>query len=214
MSDESRSIGSLILVSAPSGAGKSSLIQALLEREPGLRLSVSHTTRPMRPGEVDGVHYHFTDRARFEAMVGEGAFVEHAEVFGNLYGTARSSLEGPLAAGRDLILEIDWQGARQVRSLFPEAVSVFIMPPSVDALRQRLRGRGQDSGQVIARRMAAARAEMAHYGEYDYLLVNDRFDRALAQLQALVVAATLRRTRQQHRQAALIRDLLAPRETG
>jgi len=188
--------GVLFVVSAPSGAGKTSLLRALLPTDGRLRLSVSHTTRPPRPGEQDGVHYHFVERARFEAMVAEGAFLEHAQVFDNLYGTAERSVRDQVAAGHDVVLEIDWQGARQVRARFPEAVTVFIAPPSVAALRERLSGRGQDGPEVIERRMRDARSELSHYGEYDYLVVNDLFEQALADLRAIVAAERLRRPRQ------------------
>ena len=178
--------GRLIILSAPSGAGKTSLARALVERLPDTVISVSHTTRPPRPGERDGVDYHFVDRPRFEAMVAEGRFLEHARVFDNYYGTDRRGVEAELAAGRNVLLDIDWQGARAVRAQMPEAVSVFILPPSREALEQRLRGRGQDSDAVIARRMRDAVAEMRHYDEYDYVVINDDFDAALADLEAIV----------------------------
>ncbi len=200
--------GTLFIVSAPSGAGKTSLVKALVERDPRVVLSVSHTTRPPRPGERDGVDYHFVDSATFERMVAEGAFLEHAEVFGNRYGTARATVERELAADRDVILEIDWQGARQVRAAMPEAVSVFILPPSREALEARLRGRGQDDETVIARRMARAVDEMSHYDEYDYLVVNDVFETALEDLLAIVRATRLRRPAQAARHAELLRRLL------
>lgn len=201
--------GILFIISAPSGAGKTSLVKALLAEAGNLTVSVSHTTRPMRPGEEDGVHYHFVDVPTFEAMVAEGAFLEYARVFDNYYGTAAAAVESQLAAGRDLVLEIDWQGARQVRERFPEAVGIFVLPPSRSALEERLRGRGQDSDEVIARRMRDARSESAHYGEYDYLVINDRFEEALAQLRAVVTAERLRLARQQVRYRALLEDLLA-----
>ena len=200
--------GILLIVSAPSGAGKTSLVRALLERDPGLGLAVSHTTRPPRAGEIDGVHYHFVEKRRFLDMANESAFLEHAEVFGNHYGTAEASVRADLAAGRDLVLEIDWQGARQVRACIPAAVSLFILPPSSSALESRLRGRGQDDDQVIARRMAKAREEMAHYGEYDYLVVNDVFDVALVDLSSVVRAERLRRARAEERLAELLPRLL------
>jgi guanylate kinase len=183
--------GTLYVISAPSGAGKTSLIKALLGRDPGLHLSVSYTTRPPRPGEIDGVHYHFVAPERFQGMVAAGAFLEHAKVFGNWYGTAEAALRNELAAGRDLILEIDWQGAHQVRQRFPEAVGIFILPPDVATLDARLRGRGQDNAAVIAGRMAQARTEIAHHLDYDYLVVNDRFDVALDDLAAIVRARRL-----------------------
>lgn len=188
--------GVLFVVSAPSGAGKTSLLRALIPADDRLRLSVSHTTRAPRPGEEDGVHYHFVDRVRFEGMVAEGAFLEHARVFDNLYGTAERSVRDQLETGHDVVLEIDWQGARQVRERFPEAVSVFIVPPSVAALRERLSGRGQDGPEVIERRMRDARSELSHFGEYDYLVVNDDFEQALADLRAIVGAERLRIPRQ------------------
>lgn len=200
--------GVLFVVSAPSGAGKTSLLRALIPTDPRLQLSVSHTTRRARPGEQDGTHYHFVDRARFEAMVAAGEFVEHARVFDNLYGTAERSVRDVLGANLDVVLEIDWQGARQVRARFPEAVSVFIVPPSVEALRERLSGRGQDSAEIIDRRMRDARSELSHFGEYDYLVVNDDFDQALADLRAIVGAERLRLPRQQARLAAALEAML------
>ena len=200
--------GVLFVVSAPSGAGKTSLLRALIPTDPRLQLSVSHTTRGARPGEQDGTHYHFVDRARFEAMVAAGEFVEHARVFDNLYGTAERSVRDVLGANFDVVLEIDWQGARQVRSRFAEAVSVFIVPPSVEALRQRLSGRGQDSAEIIDRRMRDARSELSHFGEYDYLVVNDDFDEALADLRAIVGAERLRLARQQARLGAALEAML------
>jgi guanylate kinase len=183
--------GTLYIVSAPSGAGKTSLIKALLGRDPQLHLSVSYTTRAPRPGEQDGVHYHFVDAETFRRMVGEGAFLEHAEVFGNWYGTAEAALRASLTEGQDLVLEIDWQGARQVRERFAQAVGIFILPPSVATLDARLRGRGQDDSAVIAGRMAQARAEIAHYRDYDYLVVNDDFAVALDDLAAILRARRL-----------------------
>lgn len=200
--------GVLFVVSAPSGAGKTSLLRALVPTDPRLRLSVSHTTRAPRPGEVDGIHYHFVDRPQFEAMVAADAFLEHARVFDNLYGTAEQSVRDLLGASFDVVLEIDWQGARQVRARFPEAVSVFIVPPSVAALRERLSGRGQDSTEVIDRRMRDARSELSHFGEYDYLVVNDAFAQALEDLRAIVAAERLRRPRQQTRFAAALEEML------
>lgn len=201
--------GTLLVVSAPSGAGKTSLVRALLARAPGLKLSVSYTTRPPRPGEVDGRDYHFVDAATFDAMVAADAFVEYARVFGNAYGTAEAALREVLAGGHDLLLEIDWQGARQVRARFPDAVTVFIAPPSIAALEERLRGRGSDGDEVIARRMAQARDDLAHFGEYDYLVVNDRFDAALDDLAAILAAERLRRARQSVRLADALAAMLA-----
>jgi guanylate kinase len=200
--------GVLFIVSAPSGAGKTSLLRALVPSDPRLRLSISHTTRPARPGEQDGVHYHFVDRAGFEGMAAAGEFLEHAQVFDNLYGTAERSVRDLLEDDFDVVLEIDWQGARQVRARFPEAVSVFVVPPSVEALRQRLGGRGQDSPEVIERRMRDARSELSHFAEYDYLVVNDLFEVALADLRALVTAERLRLPRQQVRLGAALEAML------
>jgi len=199
--------GVLVIVSAPSGAGKTSLIKALLERDQGLALAISFTTRAPRPGEQDGVHYHFIDMDRFVRMVGAGEFLEHAQVFGNRYGTAEATVRSEIDQGNDLLLEIDWQGARQVRDRFPFAVSIFVLPPSAQALEQRLRSRGQDSDGVIASRMAAARAEMSHYGEYDFLLVNDVFETALDELACLVRTLRLRRDHCEPRLATLLAEL-------
>ena len=199
--------GLLFIVSAPSGAGKTSLVKALVERDTGLALSVSCTTRPARAGEQDGVHYHFLDRERFECEIGEGAFLEHAEVFGNLYGTRAADVRRCLDAGQDVLLEIDWQGARQVREHFPEAIGLFVLPPSIEELERRLRGRGTDSDDVIARRMAQARDELAHFAEYSYLVVNDCFETALAALAAIVTAERQRLAYQRPRLATLL-DLI------
>jgi guanylate kinase len=201
--------GLLFVVSAPSGAGKTSLVKALLEVEPSLRLSVSYTTRAPREGEQDGVHYHFVAAATFERMAAADEFVEYARVFGNAYGTAAQTLRAGLDAGADLLLEIDWQGARQVRTRFPEAISVFIAPPSLEALEQRLRGRGKDSEDTIAARMAQARDELSHHAEYDYLVVNDDFAVALGELRAIVTAERLREPRQARRHAAVLAAMLA-----
>ncbi len=201
--------GTLFIVSAPSGAGKTSLLRRLREELPGLVISISHTTRPMRPGEVDGRDYYFVSQEEFERMLAQDAFLEHARVFGHYYGTARHQVVENLERGLDVILEIDWQGARQVRQKMPESRSIFILPPSRQVLEQRLRSRGQDSEEVIARRMGAARAEMAHYAEYDYLLVNDRFEQALSELKSIIVADRLRLPRQRDKLAGLLRNLLA-----
>lgn len=209
MTDQTAAAGTLFIVSAASGAGKTSLVKALIESTPGIVVSVSTTTRAPRPGEVDGVHYHFADKARFEAMLAEGAFLEHARVFDNLYGTSRAAVAEQLALGRDVILEIDWQGARQVREALAGTVGIFVLPPSRPELERRLRGRGQDSDEIIARRMRDAVSEMSHYGEYDYLIVNDDFATALAELRALFLARRLRREAQTARQAGLLAELLA-----
>ena len=202
--------GTLYIISAPSGAGKSSLLRALLETMGGdLALSVSHTTRRPRSGEVDGTDYHFVDGVAFEGMVGRGEFLEHARVFDNSYGTSRQSVADQLATGVDVILEIDWQGARLVRELLPEAVSIFILPPSLEALQQRLQDRGQDDDEVIARRMRDAVSEMSHYDEYDYLVINDVFQAALDELAAIIRCGQLRLAPQSRRNAALLADLLA-----
>jgi len=201
--------GTLYIISAPSGAGKSSLVNALIDSEPHIRVSVSHTTRAMRPGEVDGVHYHFVDHAQFTAMLEQGEFLEHAQVFDNFYGTSQRALEKTLAEGIDLILEIDWQGAQQVRRLMPQAKSIFILPPTREALRHRLTNRGQDSGEIIERRMREAVSEMSHYVEYDYLVINDDFGHALSDLKAVFRANQLLQSAQQQRHAGLLSELLA-----
>ncbi|MDH5408409.1 MAG: guanylate kinase [Gammaproteobacteria bacterium] len=202
-------IGTLYIIAAPSGAGKSSLVSALIESMNDISVSVSHTTRAMRPGEENGVHYHFTDIPTFEKMVAESAFLEHARVFDNYYGTSQAGIEAELAAGRDVILEIDWQGAEQVRKQMADTVGIFILPPSREALRERLQGRGQDSEEIIERRMRDAESEMSHYGEFDYLVINDDFDVALAELVAIIKARRLRQAAQSQRQAGLLSDLLS-----
>jgi guanylate kinase len=204
-------LGTLFIVSAPSGAGKTSLVRAVIEQTPDIVVSVSHTTRARRPGEQDGINYHFTGIARFEAMIAASAFLEHANVFGNRYGTARETVERELTAGRDVILEIDWQGARQIRQLLPETVSVFILPPSLAELERRLRGRGTDDEQTVRRRMNAAVEEMSHYHEYEFLVINDDFARAVADLQAIVRSCRLRLPAQQARLADRLALLVAPR---
>ena len=201
--------GSLYIFAAPSGAGKTSLVKALVETTADIEVSVSHTTRAPRPGEVDGVNYHFTDVAAFQAMVAQDAFLEHARVFDNYYGTARANIEQRLAAGVDVILEIDWQGARQVREQFPDSIGIFILPPSRQALEERLRGRGQDGDEVIARRMRDAESEISHYGEFDYLVINDDFATALVELAAIVTAQRLRTRVQAGRHQQMLQALLA-----
>ncbi len=202
------STGTLFTVSAPSGAGKTSLVNALIEGDRELRVSVSHTTRSMRPGEQDGVNYHFVDEATFRAMLQRSEFLEHAQVFGNLYGTSQTWVEQQLSEGTDVILEIDWQGAQQVKRLMPQTQAIFILPPSRATLQQRLTARGQDDGAIIAARMAEATEEMSHYVEGDFLVVNQDFDEALAQLQAIISCQRLRTARQQVELEQLLRDLL------
>jgi guanylate kinase len=202
--------GTLFVVAAPSGAGKSTLVNALLAKEPAISLSISHTTRPPRVGEEYGRHYYFVERQAFEREIAEGIFLEHAEVHGNLYGTSRTTVDGLLAQSSDVLLEIDWQGARQIRRSKPDCVSVFILPPSRPELERRLRGRGSDSAEVIERRLHNSREEIAHAHEFDYIVVNDRFEDALADLQAIVQAVRLRSALQWQRHEALIADLLAP----
>ena len=201
--------GILFIVSAPSGAGKTSLVQSLLTRDSALAVSVSHTTRPRRAAESDGVNYHFVSESRFKSMVNAGDFLEHAEVFGNRYGTAQSVVDARLQQGLDVILEIDWQGAAQVRRSHPESVSIFILPPSTATLRARLIKRGQDDPAVIETRLAEARGEMAHHGEFDYLVVNDDFDLALAELCAITAAERCRHERRSMTLAPLLNDLLS-----
>jgi guanylate kinase len=201
-------IGILFIVSAPSGAGKTSLLRELVPSDPGLVMSVSHTTRSMRPGEQEGVHYHFVSQARFEELIEAGAFLEHARVFDHYYGTSEGAVRERLETGRDVVLEIDWQGARQVRQCFPKAVSIFIAPPSIAALRERLSDRGQDSAAVVERRMADARAELSHFPEYDYLVINDVFSTALEDLRAIVRAERLREPRVAARAAEALAAML------
>lgn len=200
--------GTLYVISAPSGAGKTSLVKALLETTTDIKVSVSHTTRAIRPGEENGVNYHFIDHDHFQEMLGNADFLEHAEVFGNYYGTSKSWVEDQLTAGQDVILEIDWQGAAQVRKLLPETVGIFILPPSREALQKRLTDRGQDSDEVINHRMTKAREEMSHHVEYDYLIINDNFDQALTQLKSIVESERLRIRRQLEVQTPLIQELL------
>jgi len=202
--------GSLFVISAPSGAGKTSLVHALLSSNAQIDLSVSYTTRPPREGEVEGVAYHFVSRETFVEMAGRGEFLESAEVYGNLYGTSQTWISQENAKDRDILLEIDWQGAMQVRRLFPQCISIFILPPSLEALQQRLNGRGTDSGEVIARRMAAVRDDVAHVAEFDYVIINDDLNEALRDLNAVVLAARLRGLRQMTRHQTLINQLQNP----
>ena len=204
--------GSLFIVSAPSGGGKTSLTRALVPRlaEHGVTatISVSFTTRSPRPGEAEGTHYHFVDEARFVSMIGQREFLEHAEVFGRRYGTGRDATRALLDAGHDVILDIDWQGARQVKREWPQAIGIFILPPSVAELERRLRGRSQDSEAIIAARMQEAHDEIAHHAEYDYLIVNERFEQALDEMAAIFLEPRLRATRQLATHAGLIQQLL------
>lgn len=200
--------GCLFVLSAPSGAGKTSLVNALRLALPAFAVSVSHTTRERRPGEEHGKAYHFVKRNEFERMIAAEEFLEYARVFDNYYGTARRTIEDHLQSGKDVLLEIDWQGARQVRSLAPECVSIFVLPPSRQTLEDRLRARGQDDPATIDRRMHDAISELSHYAEYDYLVVNDQFDDALAQLRSIIEAQRLRTAFQTARLAPLIESLL------
>src|SRR3989338_9315491 len=202
--------GNLFIVSAPSGAGKTSLVHALLNINPLIKLSVSYTTRNPRPGEHDGKDYHFVSRETFVAMMKRGEFLESAEVYGNLYGTSQTWISQETTKGQDILLEIDWQGAAQVRHLFPECVSIFILPPSMEALEQRLKGRGKDNDEIIARRMAAVRNDVAHVAEFDYVIINDNLNEALRELNAVVLSARLRGAVQLARHQALINRLQNP----
>jgi guanylate kinase len=203
------SIGTLYTVSAPSGAGKTSLVEALSQGSEYVQVSVSHTTRPMRPGEQDGVNYHFLTHAAFAEMLKRDAFLEHATVFGNSYGTSAQWVEGQLQQGLDVILEIDWQGAAQIKRLQPDAVSIFILPPSREALQQRLQKRGQDDASVIQRRMEQAVDEISHYPNADFIVINDQFDRALAELRCILECHRLRAGAQKQRWKSLLEDLLS-----
>lgn len=202
--------GSLFIISAPSGAGKTSLVHALLNINPQIDLSVSYTTRNPRPGEQNGRDYHFVSRDTFLAMAKRGEFLESAEVYGNLYGTSQTWISQEIARDHDILLEIDWQGAAQVRRLFPECVSIFILPPSMEALEQRLRGRGKDNEEVIAKRMAAVREDVAHVAEFDYVIINDNLNEALRELNAVVLSARLRCAKQLARHQSLINQLQNP----
>ena len=199
--------GTLFIVTAPSGAGKTTLVSGLLERDPQVRLSVSYTTRAPRAGEVNGQHYHFIDVPGFRALRDKGEFLEWAEVHNNYYGTSKRWLEEQTRAGRDILLEIDWQGAQQVRKVFPKAVGVFILPPSVEELERRLRGRGTDSEDVIARRVLAARGEMRHVAEFDYVIINENLPTAIEDLVAVVRASRLRYANQEAHQPAFFHYL-------
>ncbi len=204
-----KSPGTLYTISAPSGAGKTTLVNALVADAAELSVSVSHTTRPMRPGEQNGVNYHFVSEPAFTDMLERNEFLEHARVFGNLYGTSQAGVQEQLASGLDVILEIDWQGAQQVKRLQPDSCAIFILPPSRATLRERLTGRGQDDASVIAARTAEAVAEMSHYVESDYLLVNEDFETALLELRAIITSQRLRTQRQQTSLEGLLTELLA-----
>ncbi|MEN8129253.1 MAG: guanylate kinase [Pseudomonadota bacterium] len=204
------SIGTLFIVSAPSGTGKTSLVKALLDRLNRTSVSISHTTRKKRPGERDGVDYFFTTHEQFQAMVQNEEFLEYAEVFDNFYGTAKSAVQSKLEQGKDLILEIDWQGARRVRDQIPNCRSIFILPPSRQELETRLKGRAQDSDEIIERRMRAAVDEMAHYEEFDFLIINDDFDLALDELKSIFLAQRLKLASQQQRYQRRLKNLLEP----
>ncbi|WP_257296913.1 guanylate kinase [Endozoicomonas sp. YOMI1] len=201
-------IGKLYIIAAPSGAGKTSLVKAMVESTPHVRVSVSHTTRSIRPGEQDGVNYHFTSVEGFRDMLDKGMFLEHAEVFGNYYGTSAHWVREQLNKGEDVILEIDWQGAQQVSRLLPDAVSIFILPPSLEALRERLIGRATDGLSIIERRMSQAVSDMSHYGEFDYLVINDEFDLALRDLQTIIRSQRLSINWMQHYKEDLIKELI------
>jgi guanylate kinase len=202
--------GNLFIISAPSGAGKTSLVHALLGINSHIDLSVSYTTRDPRHGEQDGKDYHFVSRETFLEMAKRGEFLESAEVYGNLYGTSQTWISREITRGRDILLEIDWQGAAQVRRLFPDCISIFILPPSISALEQRLKGRGKDNDEVIAKRMAAVRDDVAHIAEFDYVIINDNLDDALRELDAVVLSARLRCAKQLSRHHDLINQLQKP----
>jgi guanylate kinase len=199
--------GNLFVVTAPSGAGKTTLVAALLAADQNVQLSVSFTTRAARPGEVDGKDYHFVSREVFEQMIHNGDFLEHAEVYGNYYGTSQTWINQAIDTGRDILLEIDWQGAAQVRRLFPEAIGLFILPPSVEVLEQRLKNRGKDSDEVIERRMAVAKEEISHVEEFDYVIVNEHIDEAVRDIVSAVRAERLKLHRQSTRHQSLISSL-------
>ena len=200
--------GLLFVVAAASGTGKTSLVKALLDRTSNLHVSVSHTTRPKRNGELDGIHYHFIEKDSFTAQIEQGGFIEYAEVFGNYYGTSQRTVEEQLKQGHDVLLEIDWQGAAQVRKLFPDSIQIFILPPSQYDLRQRLSNRGTDSVEVIEHRLSCAVSDMQQYVNFDYIIINDSFDRALHELEAVITANRMTLAQQANRHSDLIQNLL------
>lgn len=202
--------GLLFVVAAASGTGKTSLVKALLDRTTNLHVSVSHTTRPKRSGELDGIHYHFTDKDNFTSQIEQGGFIEYAEVFGNYYGTSQRTVEEQLKQGHDVLLEIDWQGAAQVRKLFPDSIQIFILPPSQFDLKQRLSNRGTDSVEVIEHRLDCAVSDMQQYVNFDYIIINDSFDRALHELEAVITANRMTLAQQANRHSELIQNLLNP----
>jgi len=208
LNKQDQTTGQLYVISAPSGAGKTSLVKALLESTPNLQVSVSHTTRAIRPGETDGVNYHFVDESEFTSIRDAHGFFEWAQVFGNFYGTSRHAIQERLAEGIDIVLEIDWQGARQVKMLVDDAVSIFVLPPSTAALRKRLTDRGQDDDEIIEGRMQAARDELAHYDEADFIVLNDDFEIALQDLQSIIRAQRLSQQVQSRELTSVIADLL------
>lgn len=201
--------GNLFIVAAPSGGGKTSLVRNLIDTLEHIEVSISHTTRVMRPGEAHGVDYFFVDEEQFTTMINEGAFIEHAQVFNHLYGTSKAQIRERLERGIDVVLDIDWQGAAQIKNDFPEAVSIFIIPPSIEALKERLTNRGQDNDEIIRGRMKKAQDELSHYSEFDYLIVNDTFEHAAADLCAIVLANRLRIERQVNKQAKLLSFLMS-----
>jgi len=208
MTANTSATGTLYVFSAPSGAGKTSLVKALLEKTEAIGVSVSHTTRDPRPGEENGKDYNFVSQDEFKSLIDQNAFLEHAQVFDNFYGTSQIWVESELAAGRDVILEIDWQGAQQIRQQMPDTVTVFILPPSREELHSRLTGRGQDSEETIERRMRDAVSEMSHYNEFDYIIINDDFEQALEQLRSVVLARRQRAAAQTQIHADLLKNLL------
>lgn len=201
--------GTLYTISAPSGAGKTSLVKALLEQDEKTQVSISYTTRAMRPGEVDGRDYHFVNKSHFDEMLMKAAFLEHAQVFTNYYGTSQVWVEDTLAKGRDVILEIDWQGAAQIRRLLPETEGIFILPPSRECLEERLRGRGQDDNTVIEQRMQEAKSEISHYVDAQWIIINDDFEQALREFKSILLAQRLKASLQQQKYAPLLIDLLS-----